>query len=276
MALFLLEGELGTNNPKTIEAIMKRLTKIMLFVGAVAFSVSLLADSKSGSSGTDILHYAVTKAMVNDGVESSAVGTVHAHQNQQGTADNQRLNISLSGLTASTAYELLAYGDTNLSDGIPFTTDTNGNALLEYRGQGNSHGLGNGKSPLPGILNPVSFVDRLDVFNTSGQAVLTADMTTPDRLQYLIKRDLSTSTVGASLSIEATTGHTLFELKASGLNPTSNYLLVVNDVVVQTNTTDSNGNLDITSLAYSGGILNARALELWDASDNLVLATFLP
>lgn len=247
-----------------------------MFVGAAAFSVSLFADSKSGSSGTDILHYAVTKSMANDGVESNAVGTVQAHQNQQGGADNQQLNISLSGLTASSTYELLPNGDTNLGDGVPFTTDANGNALLQYRNQGNGKGLGNGKSLLPGTLNPVSFVGQLNVFNTSSQAVLTADMTTPDRLEYLIKRDLSTSTVGASLRIQATTGHTLFDLKASGLNATNNYLLVVNDVIIQTNATDVSGNLDITSLAYSGGILNVRSLELWDASDNLVLATFLP
>jgi hypothetical protein len=255
---------------------MKRLTKSALFLGVAACSASLLANAHAG--GTDILHYAVTKAMANGGVESNAVGSVQAHQNKQGHADNQQLNISVSGLTANGSYALLANGDTNLSDGVSFTTDTNGNATLQYRSQGNGHGqgLGHGKSQLPAALDPVSAITELDVFNTSTQAVLTADMTMPDQLQYLIKRNLSTSTVDASLRIHATTAQTQFDLKASGLTATNNYLLVVNGSVVETNAADSNGKLNINSLPVSGSILSVNSLQLLDASSNVVLTTTLP
>lgn len=257
---------------------MKRFTKIMLFVGAAASGVTLLTGAKGGSHGTDILHFSVRKTMANDGVESNAVGTVQAHQNEQGNADNQQLNISVGGLTAGATYQLLANGDTNIADGIPFTTDTDGKALLEYRSQGSGHGggLGHGKNPLPATFNPVSNLSQLDVFNASTQAVLTADMTTPDQLQYLIKRDLSTNNVDASLRIQATTGHTQFKLLASGLNPTNNYLLAVNGSAVQTETTDTRGDLKITSLPVSGNILDVHSLQLWDASSNVVLTTTLP
>lgn len=252
---------------------MKRLT-IILLIGAASGGVTLLANQQ----GTDILHYSVTKAMSNDGVESNAVGSVKAHQNEQGHADNQQLNISVSGLTGGTTYELLANGDTNLADGVSFTTDSNGGASLQYRsmGNGHGHGLGHGKSQLPLAFNPVSSVSQIDVMNSSTQAVLTADMTVPDSLQYLIKRNLSTATVDASLRIHATTSQTQFKLSASGLNATNSYLLVLNGAVAQTYTPDTNGNLQITSLPYSGGILTLNSLALWDASSNVVFTTQLP
>ena len=252
---------------------MKRLT-IVLFIGAAAGSVTLLANPQ----GTDILHYSVTKAMSNDGVESNAVGSVKAHQNEQGHANNQQLNISLSGLTASTTYELVANGDTNPAAEVSFTTDASGSASLKYRSMGNGHGggLGHGVNSLTGAFKPVSSVSQIDVMNLSTQAVLTADMTMPDSLQYLIKRNLSTSTVDASLRIHATTGQTQFRLLASGLNATNNYLLVLNGAVAQTYTADTNGDLQITSLPYSEGILTLNSLALWDSSSNVVLTTQLP
>lgn len=251
---------------------MKRLT-IILLIGA-ASGVTLFASQQ----GTDILHYSATKAMSNDGVESNAVGSVKARQNQQGHANNQQLNISVSGLTVGTTYELLANGDTNLADGVSFTTGTNGSARLKYRSMGNGHGggLGHGVNSLPPALNPVSHITELDVFNSSTQAVLTANMTMPDSLQYLIKRNLSTSNVDASLRIHATTSETQFKLSASDLSPTNNYLLVLNGSVAQTYTTDTNGNLQITSLPFSGGILTLNSLALWDASSNVVFTTQLP
>src|SRR5215469_2652707 len=137
---------------------MKRLT-IILLIGAASGGITLLANQQ----GTDILHYSVTKSMSNDGVESNAVGSVKAHQNEQGHADNQQLNISVSGLTGGTTYELLANGDTNLADGVSFTTDANGSAALQYRSMGNGHGggLGHGTAALPTAFNPVSSVSQI-------------------------------------------------------------------------------------------------------------------
>jgi len=257
---------------------MKRST-IILLTAAVAGAVTVLAAPKSGGGqGTDILHYSVTKSMSNDGVESNAVGSVQAHQNEQGHADNQQLNISVSGLTGDTAYELLANGDTNLADGVFFTTDSNGAAALQYRsqGNGNGNGHGHGRVSLPSAFNPVSSVAQIAVMNSSTQAVLSADMTSADSLQYLIKRNLSTGTVDASLRIHATGDQTQFRLLASGLNATNNYLLVLNGNVAQTYAADTNGDLQITSLPFSGGILTLNSLALWDASSNVVFTTQLP
>jgi hypothetical protein len=257
---------------------LKRLVRSVVLVGTVAFAVTLLAAPKpkggGGSHGTDILHYAVRKAMVIVGAESNAVGSVQAHQNAQGNANNQQLDLTVKRLAPLTNYQLWAGlgGDSNLTAVTLFTTDTNGSAALKYRSQGNGHG----KTPLPDALDPISNVSELDVFNASTQAVLMADMTMPEQLQYLIKRDLSTNNVSALLRIQATTKKTKFSLTASGLAPTNNYFLLVNGDVIQTNTADAKGKLKITTLPFSGSILDVRALALWDVSSNVVVSTSLP
>lgn len=264
--------------------LMKKLTQSILFAGAAAFAVTLMAKPNGGphgsSHGTDILHYSVRKAMANDAVETNANGSVQAHQNTQGNANNQELDISVKGLTSDATYQLLAGlgGESNLTAVAQFTTDTNGTAVIRYRSQGNGHGggLGHGRGPLPGVLNPVSNISELDVFNASTQAVLTADMTMPDQLQYLIKRDLGTNGVDALLRIHATTRMTHFSLTASGLSPTNDYFLVLNGDITQTNTADAMGNLRIMSLPFSGSILDLRSLALWDVSSNVVVSTTLP
>jgi hypothetical protein len=257
---------------------LKRLGRSVVLVGTAAFAVTLLAAPKpkggGGSHGTDILHYSVRKAMVIVGAEANAAGDVQAHQNAQGNANNQQLDLTVKGLAPSTSYQLWAGlgGDSNLTAVTLFTTDTNGGAALKYRNQGNGHG----KTPLPDVLDPVSNVSELDVFNASTQAVLMADMTMPEQLQYLIKRDLSTNNVAALLRIQATSKKTQFSLIASGLGPTNIYYLLVNGDIVQTNIADAKGKLKITSLSYSGNILDLRALVLWDVSSNVVVSTTLP
>jgi hypothetical protein len=184
------------------------------------------------------------------------------------------LDLTVKGLAPQTSYQLWAGlgGDSNLTAVTLFTTDTNGGVALKYRSP--SHGRGN--PPLPDVLDPVSNVSELDVFSATTQAVLMADMTMPDQLQYLIKRDLSSNNVAASLNLQATAKKTKFSLTASGLGPTNNYYLLVNGDIVQTNTTDAKGKLKINSLPYSGSILDVRALALWDVSSNVVVSTSLP
>jgi hypothetical protein len=106
--------------------------------------------------------------------------------------------------------------------------------------------------------------------------VLSADLTMPNQLQYLIKRDLSSGSVSAGLRIKATTSQTQFRLNASGLAATNDYYLVVNGGIVQTNTSDANGNLNVTSLASTLPILQVNSLALWDTSSNVVVNTTLP
>jgi hypothetical protein len=254
----------------------------LLLTGTIVVAAVTLAANSFGTlhkRGTDILHYFVRKAMSNTGLESSATAIINARQNKQGNANNQNLDITVKGLDTSTSYVLLALldGDTNLTWITDFSTDTKGHASLIFRHLGNGKSVGRGKLPLPDTLDPVSLVRGLEICNSSTQAVLTADMTAPDKLQYLIKRDLSTNEVVASLQIKANLRQTQFKLQASGLGPVNDYLLVLNGGQPQTYTTDAKGRLLIKSpMEVPTDILDLRSVALWDSASNSVLNATLP
>jgi len=267
-----------------------KMRNILLVVAAVALaSTSMLAKPPviPKNKGTSILHFFVRKAMVNDGVMTNAVGRVDAKRNQQGKADNQRLEIAVGQLEPSATYQLLALlgDDTNYTQIAPLTTDTNGNAVVRYMRVGSSKnpkaGVGRGKTALPDELNPISDIRALAVANSSTQAVLTADLTAPDKLQYLIKRwmdaDPAYTNVAASLQLSATTSAVRMKLRGYGLEPSQSYLLAVNGAVVDTAMAKTNGRLDFISLPVSpSDILLVRELAIWGSTSNNILSTRLP
>jgi hypothetical protein len=245
--------------------------------GVAVLAVSAVAVPTVSHGGTDILHFFVRAAMTND---AGATGSVDAKQNKQGKANNQRLDVKVSGLSTNTDYFLYAILDQDTNDFVQvasFTTDASGGKVVRYQQNGNGKGPGKGKLALPAELNPLSDVREIAVFNSSAEKVLEADLTSPDQLQYLIKRDISTNGVKADLRIKATTSQTQFRLIASGLNATNSYLLALNEEVVQENVTDENGKLVITSLPTNTvDVLDIRSVALWDSSSNVVLSTELP
>jgi len=255
---------------------MKMNMKSVLVAGVAALVVTPLLAKPHGGHGTDILHFAIHETMSNEGVETNATGSVQASQAKQGNANNQKLDVIASGLTASTPYSVfvITTDNTNLTDVADFTTDANGKVALHFRSLGNGHGGGHNKLTLP--VDSVSRLLELDIVNTNAQIVLTADVTSPETLQYMIKRDISSNAVSASLRIKATTSKTQFALDASGLVASTDYLLVFNDAIVQTNTSDANGNLKITSAPTPANILDLQSVALWDTSSNVVVNTTLP
>jgi hypothetical protein len=264
-------------------ATLKRLVSI--FTGSAILGVVSLAARPGAfphKHGTDILHLYSTTIMTNEGVVTNACGQVMVAQNEQGKANNQRMDISLRGLETNTTYQLLAVvgSDTNFITVTNLDTDSRGRASLSYVSHANGHGngLGHGRNPLPDVLNPVSEIHEAGIFDGSTQAVLIADLTAPHRLQYLIQRDLSdTNGVDAELRIKATARCTQFRLTASGLNPTNDYFLVFNGDIVQTNTTDKKGRLAIVSLMDPPmDILKVQTVALWDDASNVVVSTELP
>jgi hypothetical protein len=232
-----------------------------------------------GRNGTDTLHVSLRKGMTNEGVEPGASGRVILNQNKQGSSNQQRLDIRLLGLSTNSTYYLFGALDDESELALVGNVDTDGNgkATLRYRKNNHSSHLGRGKLPLPDELNPVSEIRELAIFNADTQAVLTADLATPDKFQYLVKRDIGTTNVGANLRIKANRKNLLFRLRASGLNPTNDYFLVLNESIVQTNSADASGNLRITSTPLlPTDVLALRELALWDSASNVVVQTELP
>ena len=238
-----------------------------------------------GGKGTSILHYFVRKAMTNTGIIAAASGRVDAKQNQQGNAHNQQLDITLRRLTTNTTYWLLAVvaDDTNYAVITDFATDRKGAAALRYRkiGSGQGLALGKGKSPLPDILDPLYDLRELVIVDASTQAVLVADLTAPDRLQYLVKRALDNDGLepdaAGALRVKATVNHAQFRLAAVNLNANASYSLALNGGVVGTNPSDAKGRWNLTTrLVNPLDVLTVRDVAVLDSTTNRVLSTELP
>src|SRR5262245_27455244 len=105
---------------------MKLKTTFSIGLGISLAGFALLAASQR--NGTSILHFIVEKEMANTGVATNAAGSVKLNLNQQGNADNQRLDLAVKNLDPSTAYVIWALiGDaTNHVEATQFTTDDSG------------------------------------------------------------------------------------------------------------------------------------------------------
>jgi hypothetical protein len=259
----------------------KLITTIVTLVLAVLL-VQSAAVAKKG--GTSILHFMVRATLTATDVSPNATGSVDAKLNQQGRADNQRLTIAVDHLDASASYHLLALlgDDTNLTEIADFDTDANGAALLKYSHIGSSNGRGHGPGdPLPNALNPLSDIRELVVQNTNAEEVLSADLTNPDSLQYLVKRAMNNDGVepgaAASLRIHASQNFVQFRIRASGLAASNTYFLAINEDIAADFTSDAKGGLRIDGLpAGSPDILDIHELAILNGASNSVLSTSLP
>lgn len=260
-----------------------KLNKILITT-AVGIVASLVAyqSAVAKKGGTSILHFMVRDNMEGTGADSDASGSVNAKRNQQGNADNQRLTIATSNLDSDATYTLLALlgDDLTLTEIGTFNTDAAGAAVLDYvhKGQGKASPHGD---PLPNVLDPISQIRSFEIANSNAVTVLTADLTDPDKLQYLIKRMLTNDNVDqdaeASLRIKATADMTQFRVRASNLDPTNTYFLAINDAVSDTGMSDLDGDLEFNGLpGGSPAPLDITGVAIWNATSNSVLSTTLP
>jgi len=250
-----------------------KLTQIIPKTLALA-AITMLAHPTEGR-GTDILHFSTRTGMTNEGIPTEASGRVNGNLKSQGNAHHQNLDITARGLDKNHNYKIfvLIGNDHDLTQVGEFTSDAHGRGLVRFRDQGDGRKI----LPLFGVLDPVTDIRSLSIFNSNRQAVLTADLASPDKLQYLVKRDLSTPSVGATLRIQSNGNKTQFKLTAAGLSPTTDYRLFLNGGVVQTNATDANGRLRIDSLLETpSDILDLRSLSLRDSVNNVLIRTTLP
>jgi hypothetical protein len=263
---------------------MKHMNSFFLSATAAALVFTALltqAEEKAHGHKKDILHLFLQKKMANDGVVADASGKAEIHEDMQSKGNQQDVHIEVKNLGANTGYSLFAVinGDTNSTSIADFTTDDKGKASLEFRDKGKSKndGKGHSKGPLPAALNPVSGIRELTIVDTNAQTVLTADLTSPDKLEYVVKRDLSTGSIEASLEIKGKANKAEVRLEASGLSANTEYSLALNGTVAQTGTTDENGKLKISSeLDHPLDILALQSVALMDSTGNVVVSTTLP
>src|SRR6266850_6479988 len=179
-----------------------------LFVsgGLVLLAVGTLLAStghKPHRHGTDILHFFVNERMTNTGVIPDASGRLELRVNQQGNANHQGIHIDARNLETNATYQLAALlnDDTNLTQVLQLNTDIKGNASvnLEDKGAGKAKGdhPGKVKKPLPAVLDPITHIREVTILDSNSVAVLTARVASADRLESLVKGDLSMTNMAA-------------------------------------------------------------------------------
>ena len=265
---------------------MKKAALILTQIGTLLGSIAFLATTaRAAPGGTEIVHVFLHKTVSATELASNAVGQVELRQNRQGHADNQRLRVQLGHLEANANFQLFAWlgDDTNATYVGPIHSNTNGLARVDYWSVASRHGFGaaRGHDPLPAVLNPVSQIRALAVTDASTQAVVTADLTMPDKLEYLVRRPLTNDGVEPSargtLWLHSTVASARVRVAATGLTATNDYFLAVNGNTVMTNAAGIRGRLVFNgALRNPADILDVHSLAVWNSASNSVLSATLP
>jgi hypothetical protein len=257
-----------------------------------ATTVSLIAGPVAGPGhhpnppghakrGTDILHWGVRKAMTNEDTNSTATAKLDIRQNTQGRADNHHFKLLARGLDTNATYSIWAaiQDDTNFVHVSDFETDRYGRARVFMKKIGSSQGRGHPKGfqSLPAAIDPVSGIREIAIGNVNTQYVFSANLTAPDKLEYLVKRHMEQDSVSADLRLKATTKRLDFKLTVSGLDATNSYFLALNNEIVATGDSSATGKLSFNSIPVNpADILTIKEVAVWNSSSNSVISTQLP
>ena len=253
-------------------------TPLLLILSTVAVASGLAQGNKFG---TDVFHYTATENLSPQAPED-ATGKVTLSRKEQGKAAHQTLDISVKQLDTSASYLLFGCFSpqdpsekTNWNYAGTLTTDAKGALKVSYRSQG--QGQGKGAQSLPAALSPVNNLNALFITDLRTNAVLSANLTGPDKMQYLLKKDLSTGSVDALLRLKSTSQKGTFRLQATGLDPAHRYDLALNGTVVESADPDAKGRLSLDwALVNPLEVIGLRSITLSYWTTNIVLQSTLP
>lgn len=253
-----------------------------MFIGlALATAVMLTNFQAAAAPKVTILHFNFKTTMTSVGGsfgDTDPTGKIDATLTRRGDVSNQRLMITLANLEPNTTYEMVAFlgEDTNSTSVAEFTTDKKGKSKVLYVKNG-QRATPRGRQPLPNALDPLCNIREINVLNTNAETVLHAVLTNPDKGPYMVSGRMNNvgfnpASVG-DFRIMANTRSTKFRMTASGLTPNTDFLLLINGNILQTNTAGSKGKLTLTALpAGSPNVLDIHTVALTDVTGtNVVL-----
>jgi hypothetical protein len=255
--------------------------RIQLVALCLLATPALAAPPFAGKGGTDILHLSLRTDFA-PAADPDATGELSAKLRQQGRADVQKLQLEVSNLEPDTTHHLfLQLRDVvDPVDVTIFDTDQNGEASLKLMHLG--HNAASAKK-FPAGLDPLSDVLAMEIRNDADAVLMDADLTDPDRLQYLVKRRLTNTGVdedaAGSLFMKESPKKVRFRLRAGNLDPNAGYTLAIAAGPTETLvpvTTDADGELDLKELPDGAPTpFEMTGLELRLGTD-VVLSTTLP
>jgi hypothetical protein len=245
----------------------------------------------AAKGGTDVLHLSMRSELVATDVDPDAEGTLSVKLRQQGKADVQKFTFKVGGLEPNATHHLfLLHRDAvDPVEVASFDADEDGEASLKLKHLGHKDHP-NKKFPGPGF-DPLSDVLALEVRNDADAIVLKADLSSPDKLGYLVKRRLENDgpdeDAEGRLFMKDKGTSSRFRLKVANLDlaPSADYRLAINcdDVsaldceYVEVFTADEDGKLDVKELPGTPPApFQMTDVSLVDGSDDVVLSTELP
>jgi hypothetical protein len=247
------------------------------------FTFTAKAGDEPKKHGKGILHLDIHQRMANEGILAAASGKADVQLHKEGDKDShEKVKLHLKGLDVGVTYQIAALlnEDTNLIQVATFTPDHEGKAEVELREKGPKHSEskdGHVKAQLPSELRPVTLISELLVIDANGAAILTADLSNPQKFEYLAKRDLSDGDIRAKLEIKANHNKARVRLDAKGLEPDAEYSLALNGNVAGSNTANSEGKVDLRAeLLNPADVLTLSSVALLDSGTNTVLSATLP
>ena len=238
---------------------------------ALAFTAAAKKPHGPKPPKKEILHFFAEQQMTNLGVLPGASGKIKIHLNQQSKGKPLSIRMEFAGLETNGVYHLAALvGDaTNQTDIAQFTANGEGKAKLDYRDKLSGKGS---KNPVPDALRDVGNIHELSVLNATNQAILQTALSSPGKLEYLLKRDLSTNSIDASLHLKGKTSKSQMRLDVAGLEANTDYSLLLNGVSVVTQTSEADGDLKIVfEPANPLDILSLETIELQKTLDSTVV-----
>lgn len=263
---------------------MKAATSIR-HLALITGCVAIFAASPEIRAGTDILHLDLRKRFAGEGGSSNVVGEAITKYHQQGGAEQQRLELKLSGLETNSTLHLFAWlrNETNATFITSLVADDDGKLRADYssNNSGRSPGRGRGHHALPEGLSPLHQIVALTITDTSTQTVASVDFSLPDKMQFLVKRELTNveleNTATGTLRLHATTRGNRLQASTRSLTPGESYSLVLGDFVAGSEVADSKGRTDFrTSFEAPLDALGLGSVRIWNATSNVVLSTTLP
>ena len=133
------------------------------------------------------------------------------------------------------------------------------------------------KHPVPAALTPISNVRELAILDAANQTILDANLTAPNKFEYLLKRDFSTDSVEALLQINANSQNAQVGVAASGLLPTNSYSLALNGAIVAMDDSDARGRLHLAfQLDQPLDIFSLQSVAIVDSATNVIASSNLP
>jgi hypothetical protein len=232
----------------------------------------LVADSnlhnlRSHLHGTSIFHWTVRAELTPEiAGDSAPYGTVRATHKQQGKADSQGLRVVVRRLQPNTTYKLWAWtGD------LPAEPPPVEDYIFLASFQSGVHGGYVGKYYfLPEELDPLQNVKEVIITDEFNVVVLRANLTEPERWQFLFRRELDEddSVDADAEGVLRLKSHYLrgsYRLYLAGLEPDTAYSLVVNDNDEEAEiiTTDEYGTSNtLTVLENPYDMLKIQALSI--------------